>query len=179
MLKDYDISVFKKEKPPGDFTFDTMQEIKSLRKIPLNKKFAEEFDNIPLAFKKTAEKENIQNYDENLSQILINESYPKLIELKEYFNRPRPKDIAKKMNIDLPNHELKSMNTASYPSGHSAQGILIGLFLSDKYPQSRGAFLQTAKNISDSRNIARAHYKSDSDLGKKIGASMYNHIKKK
>ena len=29
----------------------------------------------------------------------------------------------------------------------------------------------------DARNVARAHYKSDSDMGKKLGEAMYNHIK--
>ena len=73
---------------------------------------------------------------------------------------------------------MKSMNTPSFPSGHSAQGMLIASVLKDKYGKS-SAFMQTAKNISDSRNIAHAHYKSDSDMGKKLGKSMYNHIKNK
>ena len=51
MFKDFDISSFKKMKPPGDNTFDAMQEIKSLKKIPLNKKFVKDYDNIEAAFK--------------------------------------------------------------------------------------------------------------------------------
>ena len=75
--------------------------------------------------------------------------------------------------------EMASMKTPSYPSGHSAQGMLIGLALSKKYPRSRKGFMQTAKNISDSRNIAHAHYHSDSKGGKELGKLMYNHIKNK
>ena len=45
--------------------------------------------------------------------------------------------------------------------------------------KAKSAFMKTANNISDSRNIAHAHYKSDSDMGKKLGKSMYNHIKNK
>ena len=33
MLKDFDISSFKKQKPPSDNSFDTDQEIKALKKI--------------------------------------------------------------------------------------------------------------------------------------------------
>ena len=44
MFKDFDISSFKKMKPPGDNTFDTMQEIKALKKIPIRKTFVKEFD---------------------------------------------------------------------------------------------------------------------------------------
>jgi len=40
-------------------------------------------------------------------------------------------------------------------------------------------FKQAAKNISDSRNIAHAHYKSDSKMGEKLGKEMYKYIKNK
>ena len=82
-------------------------------------------------------------------------------------------------NIEMKDIEMSSMKTPSYPSGHSAQGMLIGLVLSDKYPKAKSAFMQTANNISDSRNIAHAHYKSDREFGKKLGKKMYNHIKNK
>ena len=52
MFKDFDISSFKKMKPPGDNTFDTSQEIKALKKIPLNKKFVKDYDDIESAFAK-------------------------------------------------------------------------------------------------------------------------------
>jgi hypothetical protein len=39
MFKDFDISSFKKMKPPGNNTFDTMQEIKSLKKNTYKKRF--------------------------------------------------------------------------------------------------------------------------------------------
>ena len=179
MFKDFDISSFKKMKPPGDNTFDTMQEIKALKKIPIRKTFVKEFDDQESAFKKTAEREGIKDYDKSIAGKLIQKSAPIILKLKKHFNRPRPKVLSKKMNIEMKDIEMASMKTPSYPSGHSTQGILIGLTLSAKYPKSRKAFMKTANNISDSRNIARAHYKSDSEFGKKLGKLMYNHIKNK
>ena len=179
MFKDFDISSFKKMKPPGDNTFDTMQEIKALKKIPIRKTFVKEFDDQESAFKKTAERESIENYDSSVAKKLIEKSAPVILKLKKHFDRPRPKVLAKKMNIKMKDIEMASMKTPSYPSGHSTQGMLIGLTLSAKYPKSRKAFMKTANNISDSRNVAHAHYKSDSDMGKKLGKSMYNHIKNK
>ena len=67
--------------------------------------------------------------------------------------------------------EMDSMKTKSYPSGHSAQGMLIALVLKDKYGKG-SAFMQTAKNISDSRNMAHAHYPSDSKNGTKLGKKI-------
>ena len=179
MFKDFDISSFKKITPPGDNTFDTMQEIKALKKIPIDKEFVKKFDDQEKAFKETAERKGIKDYDSSVAKKLIEKSAPVILKLKKHFDRPRPKVLAKKMNIKMKDIEMASMKTPSYPSGHSTQGILIGLALSDKYPKAKSAFMKTANNISDSRNIAHAHYKSDSDMGKKLGKSMYNHIKNK
>ncbi len=95
MLKDFDISSFKKLKPPSDSSFDTAQEIKELKKIPLNKSFVKKFDNIETAFAKTAKDNNIENYDKSIAAKLIKDSAPVILELKKHFNRPRPKDLDK------------------------------------------------------------------------------------
>ena len=136
MLKDFNISKFKKMKPPSDNTFDTSQEIKALKKIPLNKKFVKDYDDIEGAFARTAKEEGVE-YDKSIAAKLINESSPLILKLKKHFNRPRPKQLAKKMNIKIKDIEMDSMKTPSYPSGHSAQGILIAKVLGDKYPKAK------------------------------------------
>ena len=178
MLKDFNISSFKKMKPPSDNSFDTSQEIKALKKIPLNKKFVKDYDNIEKAFAKTAKDQGV-DYDKKIAGKLITASAPIILKLKKYFDRPRPKKLAKKMNIKIKDIEMESMKTASYPSGHTAQGVLIAKVLGDKYPKAKSAFAKTGENISYSRNVARAHYKSDSKMGEKLGNSMYKHIKNK
>ena len=85
MFKDFNISSFKKMKPPGDNTFDTSQEVKALNKIPLKKDFVKKFDNIEAAFKKTAEEQNVENYDKKIAAKLIKESAPIILELKKTF----------------------------------------------------------------------------------------------
>ena len=173
MLKDFDISSFKKQKPPSDNSFDTDQEIKALKKIPLRKEFVKKYDNIEAAFKKTAEEQGIKDYDKSIAKKLIKESAPVIMKLKKHHNRPRPYDLDKSMA----HFKMKSMETPSYPSGHSVQGVLIGNILKMKYGKS--AFMRTAKNISHSRRVARAHYESDSKKGEQIGNSMFKHIKNK
>ena len=59
MFKDFDTKPFEQMKPPGDNTFDTMQEIKELKSIPLNKKFVKDHDKIESALKKVAEDNDI------------------------------------------------------------------------------------------------------------------------
>tara|TARA_R110000851_G_scaffold183160_1_gene332256 strand:+ start:375 stop:899 length:525 start_codon:yes stop_codon:yes gene_type:complete len=173
MFKDFNISSFKKMKPTSDNSFDTAQEIKALKKIPLRKEFVKKYDDIEGAFKKTAEEQGVKDYDKKIAAKLIKESAPVILKLKKYHNRTRPYELDK----SLSSVKMKSMNTPSYPSGHSAQSMLIALSLKDKYGKGP-AFMQTAKNISDSRNMAHAHYKSDSVNGNKLGKQLYKHIKK-
>ena len=173
MFKDFNISSFKKTKPPSDNSFDTDQEIKALKKIPLRKDFVKKYDNIEKAFEQTAKDNNVKDYDKKIAAKLIKDSAPVILELKKYHNRKRPYELDKNLKAV----KMKSMNTPSFPSGHSAQGMLIASVLKDKYGKS-SAFMQTAKNISDSRNIAHAHYKSDSVNGTKLGKQLYKHIKK-
>ena len=174
MLKDFDISSFKKKKPPSDSSFDTAQEIKALKKIPLRKEFVKKYDDIEAAFKKTAEENNVKDYDKKIVAKLIKDSAPVIIKLKKYFNRPRPYELDKSMA----HFKMKSMETPSYPSGHSVQGVAAAKLLGDKYPKAKSAFAKTGENISYSRRVARAHYKSDSKMGEELGNSMYKHIKK-
>ena len=175
MFKDFDIKPFKKKKPPVDSGYTTRTEMNELKKIPLRKAFVKKYDNIEAAFKKTAKEQGVEDYDKNIAAKLIKESAPVILELKKYHDRPRPYELDKKLTA----FKMKSMETPSYPSGHSVQGILIGKVLSDKYPRSRKGFMATAKNISYSRRVARAHYKSDSKMGEELGNSMYKHIKNK
>ena len=172
MFKDFNISSFKKTKPPSDNSFDTDQEIKALKKIPLRKDFVKKYDNIEKAFEQTAKDNNVKDYDKKIAAKLIKESAPVILELKKYHNRPRPYELDKNLKAV----KMKSMNTPSYPSGHSAQGMLIASVLKDKYGKGP-AFMQTAKNISDSRNMAHAHYPSDSKNGTELGKQLYKHIK--
>ena len=179
MFKDFNIDKFKKMKPPSDSSFDTMREVKDINKIPLDKDKIKKFDNIEKTFKSIADNNDIIDYPSKLIKDLINKSAPIILKLKNYFDRPRPKVVAKKMGIKMKDFEMNSMKTPSYPSGHSAQGVLIGMVLSKIYPEHASKFTKAGENISDSRNIAKAHYKSDSKMGKQLGAAMYNHIKSK
>ena len=106
MFKDFDISKFKKMKPPGDNSFETMQEVKELKKTPLNKSFVKKFDDVSAVFKKVAKDNNVENYDEKLVERLIKDSAPVIMKLKKHFNRPRPKVLAKKMNIKMKDYEI-------------------------------------------------------------------------
>ena len=165
-------------KPPGNNTFDTMQEIKELAKIPMNKKFVKDKDNQQKTFEDVAKANNIE-MPKALVDGLIDSTADVILDLKKHYNRPRPKVLAKKMNINLGDYEMMSMKTASYPSGHSAQGVFVSKVLANMYPKAASQFIKAGKDISYSRNVAKAHYISDSEMGEKLGDAMYNYVKSK
>jgi acid phosphatase (class A) len=171
-LKDFDYDKFKKMKPPKDNSLETFKEIQSINKLRQDEKFVNDHDDIYDVYIAVVGKD-----DDDQIKKLINESRPIIKKLKNYFNRPRPKKLAKNFGIQLKDIELESMKTPSYPSGHSTQGYLVAEMLKDKYPNKVKELDKKAKDISESRSIARAHYKSDSELGKKLGLDMAKHLK--
>ena len=172
MLKDFSIKKYLNKKPPSDNSNTTKQEILELTKIPIRENFVKEMDD----GKKVME--NIVGKDPLIGK-LINESRPIIDKIKEHHDRPRPKILAKKIGVKMQDIELKTMKTPSYPSGHSTQAYLMSLALSDKYPNKKNKLMKAARDISYSRRVAHAHYKSDSLFGEQIGKDMYNHIKDK
>ena len=176
MFNKFNVQKFLDKKPPSDNSFTTMQEIKQLGKIPMNVKFVKDKDDINASFQKIIKDKNL-DVPKNTVNNLIKESAPIIMKIKKHYNRPRPKVLAKKMNINLDDKELDSMKTPSYPSGHSAQGVLVAEVLSQMHPKHAKAFKKLGEDISYSRNVARAHYPSDSKFGKELGKDLFNHIK--
>ena len=170
MFSNFNIEKFKNKKPPKDNSLETFKELKEISKLRDDEAFVKENDDVDKCFA------SIVGNDKEISKI-SQASLPVIKKLKNYFNRPRPKQLAKNFGIKIKDIELKSMKTPSYPSGHSTQGYLLAEVLKDKYPEKSKELDKKAKDISDSRNIARAHYKSDSRLGKQLGLEMYKYLK--
>jgi acid phosphatase (class A) len=176
LFESFNVEVFKGKKPPGDKSITTFKELNKLKNFAINKKFVEDNDNILDVFKNIFEKHNLE-YPKELFEKLHNDAVPVLKGLKNYHNRTRPKELAQSMGMDIERVDLKSAKTKAYPSGHSAQSMLLAKVASYLHPRYKKEFMKAADDISNSRLIARVHYPSDSKLGIEIGESMYNYIK--
>ena len=176
LFKDFNMSKYFTKNPPKNTSIQTYQELMYLKDLPEDIDFVKKHDDVPAVFKEVCEEHNL-TFPEDLVKELAKSCV--LHELKYHYNRPRPFQLASHYNMKLGEHVLESMKTPSYPSGHSAQGFLIGKVLQTKLPINTDAFIEAGKRISYSRNIGRAHYPSDSRLGEIIGDAMFNHIKHK
>jgi hypothetical protein len=178
LLKDFNYERFKGNQFPTNTSMQSYSELLLLRDLPEDTDFVKVNDDIEGVFKKVCKDYNLE-YPKKLVDDLVVASVGIVLDLKYHFNRPRPRQLAKEYGISIGGIELKSMDTPSYPSGHSTQGFLIGKMLQTKLSIDTDAFLQAAQRISYSRNIARAHFPSDSKMGEDLGSQMYQYLKER
>jgi len=175
MFSGFNIKKYKSIKYPSDISLKTLNEIKSLQTQKLDIPFANKYDDIHESFKRLFVNRK-REYPSALVMDLIGKSKPIIMRIKNYHDRKRPNVLAKNFGIDLKYHKMDSAQTPAFPSGHSAQSKLIALVLSDMFPEMKKEFTQVAENVSKSRIVARVHYKSDKDIGEKLGQDLYNHL---
>ena len=105
---------------------------------------------------------------------LMEQTQPILLALKGFYNRPRPSVLAAKLGLSMTFFPLKTSKTPSYPSGHATQGHLVSLLVADELPlEHRRNVLKIGKRIGESRQIAGAHYPSDTVFGIELGDEFY------
>ena len=163
--------------PPENDSKQTLDELKKLQSVKLDKMVVNDGDDIVEAFKPLIEKFEVNISDEYLTQIK-KESSKFIHTLKYHYNRPRPYQVAKFYNMDLDGVELASMKTPSYPSGHAVQGYLFGEILSRFDSKNANEYRRVGEDIAHSRIVAKAHYPSDKEYGKKISKVLFTGIKK-
>ena len=83
------------------------------------------------------------------------------------------------MGLKFHSEPLDSTHTPSYPSGHSAQGRLIGRYLGDVYPKHKSELMKLGNEIGTGRLVAKVHYPSDDLFGKEVGDALYKTMGKK
>lgn len=106
-------------------------------------------------------------------QNVIDQLDPLTFRLKEYYNRPRPSQLAYyyDLNLHVP-IKTTGVDNPAYPSGHALEGYVMAELLAERYPEYSVGLLKLGKNIGLSRMIVGVHYKSDYDFGVYIGKQI-------
>jgi hypothetical protein len=171
LFKNFDIFEFKKFAPPKDNSEETKQELVYLRSIDLKKRFVQEKDDIEGNFIEFMSSKNIK--DDSLIKKISSDVRSIILDLKNFYKRPRPFRLDKKLDDCV----LNSMDGFSYPSGHSTQSNLIYFVLSHKYPELKSDLKKIKDDIVYSRQMAKAHYPSDIKFGEKLAKSLFIYLK--
>ena len=112
----------------------------------------------------------------------------KLRPCEKFFTRPRQEqkaavDAAKDTfcrtrPFMIPGNSLHPVEAArpddsfSYPSGHAAYGAAIGILLAEMLPEKRADIYRRIREYARARMIAGAHFRSDVEAGKLVGAAV-------
>lgn len=90
---------------------------------------------------------------------------------KDHYKRTRP-FVYYHTQTCWPQDDHLLKDDGSYPSGHSAFGWSTALILSEMFPQKQNQILQRGYDFGESRVICGAHWQSDVDAGRIIGAEV-------
>lgn len=85
------------------------------------------------------------------------------------FNRTRPYVLSSELHVLK---EVRPDVSSSYPSGHAAFGMAVGLLLASMVPDMRDKFYNRIQDYAFSRMIAGVHFRSDVYAGQLLGAAM-------
>lgn len=136
----------------------------------------------------TVDQEPLKLFDTLLSQykltfpnLLFDEMYIFLSaiikDLKIYFNRARPAQLAEFYNTKIDILHTSTHHTPSYPSGHTAYASLIASILSDYYPQYKPKFWHIAKMCGEARVLQGVHYPLDNNASISLVQKVYLQLK--
>ena len=164
---------------------ETKLEIENLISLQENAKKSKSW-NKQLAFMQTADKnldklfisfylKNELVFDQEFSDKIKTDISALIMQLKDFYQRARPYQVAYYTKQDLVPFNSASANTPSYPSGHSTQAYFIGLVESFKYPHKAKEIKKFCSMIAKSREVMGVHYESDTDFGKTIAIALSKH----
>tara|TARA_B100000131_G_scaffold323076_1_gene379644 strand:+ start:1085 stop:1732 length:648 start_codon:yes stop_codon:yes gene_type:complete len=142
----------------------------------IDEQMVKEGDNLEKVFEKYCE-DNELKYDKDYYKQIKEDSSRTILKLKYYYNRPRPFQLADFYDMgEFKKFDLPSMNTPSYPSGHTTQAHLFAELLGKQYPKHYDKFKELAVFVSESRVMGRAHYPSDLIFGEKVAECLFSKV---
>lgn len=163
MLKEF-INRFPPPKNSSDVTKKELEHLKEMSDKVTDKEksmcFYMEHNHLDF-FVKTAEKLGIKGVDRKQVNVWADEVFPIVYHIKDYFNRPRPNELAGEYGIKLHPITRTDANSAAYPSGHSMDFLVMIYQLMKLKPSSKNYFLDLYKKIKDVREMSGVHYSSD------------------
>ena len=129
----------------------------------------------------------IRDYLEENDLLYNTEDITKIVETgagisrfyKNKFQRIRPWQLAKELGMEINHMDFPSdsMQTPSYPSGHSLQSRLVAEYYIKKYPEHRKGLIAAAEECGQGRVKAGGHFPSDHDVGVLIATEIAPMVK--
>ena len=120
--------------------------------------------------------DNDLEYDEDTIELIEDQCRPIIRHYKNFYNRPRPYQVAEALGMELNKFKTGTSNTPAYPSGHTVQPLVVAEYYAQMYPQHRAGIIKGAKICGYGRVLAGLHYPSDYDAGVKLGEELIDFL---
>jgi acid phosphatase (class A) len=104
---------------------------------------------------------------------------PIILNLKYIYNRPRPLQLATAFGYNINVIVTDTINTPSYPSGHSSYAAVCAYLLAAMYPEHSGHFFDHVGTVSRARMMQGVHYPSDTEASMVITGAIWEDIRYK
>lgn len=182
-LVDFDWKKILKS-PPLNSSKETLKELNFVSKSTLNRNQKDtelvlnvdkDMDTPYILLLKKYDLEYPQNYISLFYDIVR----PVLLNTKSYWNRARPNQLAKYLNVPLNVIVTDTHHTASYPSGHVVYSNLAANIIKDLYPQIQIKELDFIVNeTARARVLQGVHYPSDNKASLVFSNYIFNKLRK-
>lgn len=170
------------EKPPSNLSKTTYQELQLVSRLTKNRNEIEEnlVRNIDQDMDSPFEL-LCNSYNVKYPKIEIEELYhlirPILQNVKAYYNRARPAQLAPYFDTKIDVIVTKTHHSASYPSGHTVYSKLVSLILKSKYPQiDQNKLDNIVNNTARARMLQGVHYPSDNKASLVFSTALFNYL---
>jgi len=166
--------------PPKNSSSQTILEIQQISKLVNNRTSQDEqlihlVDKEPLdLFYPILKKYNVK-FPNKLFKDTYKDVYDLVMAIKEYYNRPRPYQLAPFYNLDIKKIETKTHHTPSYPSGHTVYSYLAYKIVTSLYPNIPKIDLYNCVYLTGrARMMQGIHYQSDIDAAILLIDKLYD-----
>ena len=132
---------------------------------------------IRVMFERLLKDNNLSYPAEKIKKIYDTIVFPVIMNLKWQYNRPRPYQLSPKFGVEIDYIPTDTINTPSYPSGHTAYATIIASVLSEMYPEFSSEFYELVNVAGKAREIQGVHYESDNDASMVIVGALWQDIK--
>jgi hypothetical protein len=169
--------------PPNNLSKITQKELLIVSEVSQNRSPQEEEmvklidQDLRDPFRFLVKKYNLQ-YPEQKIEFYTKLFRPILANVKRYWNRPRPNQLAEYFNLKIDVLVTDTHHTAAYPSGHTVYSKLIALILKQEYPQIDQNKLNNLVNqTAKARILQGVHYPSDNNASIIFSNKLFNILK--
>jgi hypothetical protein len=173
------------DKPPSNTSTKTIQELELISK--LTKSRSQKDIDLVLKIDKELDQPFIillKQYNKRYPQKYINMFYdiikPLIHNTKNYWNRPRPKQLADMYNIDINVILTDTHHTASYPSGHTVYSNLVALIIKDLFNEiDQKELTNIVSETAKARVLQGVHFPTDNKASLVFSNTLFNYLQPK